>query len=124
MTELVAGLSGRFASMKGVLLSTPRADKPVAVQANPFFLQHALWVCLDFAMDKAGKGQTVGIAVDEKEKRARVHFTGLGVFQQSPEAPFPGEREEALIQTLGADLEVHEEKGELVLSLPSGTKPS
>jgi C4-dicarboxylate-specific signal transduction histidine kinase len=124
IAEFVAVLSARFASMRGVNLATPRPDKPIVVQTNPFFLEHALWLCLDFAMDKAGKGQTVVLGVDQEEKRARVHFTGLGVFKRSPEASFPGERERALIGALGADIELDEKKGALVLSLPLGTTPS
>ena len=124
IVEFVSVLSARFASTRGVDLATTPPDKPITVQTNPFFLEHALWVCLDFAMDKAGKGQTVVLGVDEKEKKARVHFTGLGAFKRSPEAPFPGKRELALIGAIGADIEVDEEKGELVLSLPSGATPS
>jgi signal transduction histidine kinase len=123
MMELVAGLSARFASMRGVDLAACRLDKSISVQTNPFFLQHALWVCLNFAMNRAGKGQTVVLRVDEAKQRARVLFTGLGVSKQSPEAPFPGEQEMALMEVLEADIEVHEEKGELVLSLPSGRMP-
>jgi C4-dicarboxylate-specific signal transduction histidine kinase len=123
-TEFVTALSARFASMRGVHLATTRPEKPVTIQTNPFFLEHALWVCLDFAMEKAGKGQTVVLGVDEINQGARVLFTGLGVFKRSPEAPFPGKQEMALIGALGANIEVHEEKGELILSLPSGTAPS
>jgi C4-dicarboxylate-specific signal transduction histidine kinase len=124
VAEFVSVLSARLASMRGVDLAALRPEKPVTVQTNPFLLEHALWVCLDFAMEKAGKGQKVMLEVDEKEKRARVNFTGIGLFKRSPEAPFPGERETALMGALGAEIEVDEEKGEVVLSLPSGKTTS
>jgi C4-dicarboxylate-specific signal transduction histidine kinase len=124
VAEFVSVLSARLASMRGVDLATLRPEKPVTVKTNAFLLEHALWVCLDFAMEKAGKGQKVMLGVDEKEKTARVTFTGLGLFKRSPEAPFPGEREMALTGALGAEIEVDEGKGEMVLSLPSGKTTS
>ena len=124
MMEFVAALSARFASMKGVELATPRPEKPITVQTNPFFLNHALWVCLDFAMDKAGKGQTLILGVGERENRARVIFNGLGPIESSPEAPVLGEGSKALMEALGAEIEVDKKEGELVLSLPFGTASS
>ena len=124
MMEFVAALSARFASMKGVELATPRPEKPITVQTNAFFLNHALWVCLDFAMDKAGKGQTLILGVGERENRARVIFNGLGPIESSPEAPVLGEGSKALMEALGAEIEVDKKEGELVLSLPFGSPPS
>ena len=124
MMEFVASLSARFASMRGVELATPRPEKPVTVQTNPFFLNHALWVCLDFAMDKAGKGQTLVLDVGERENRARVVFKGLGVIHPPSNAPVSGKGEKALMEWLEAEIEVDEKKGELVLSLPLVTAPS
>lgn len=124
MTEFVAALSARFASMRGVELATPRPEKPITVQTNPFFLNHALWVCLDFAMDKAGKKQTLVLDIGERENRARVVFKGLGVIDSSPDAPVLGEGAKALMGLLEAEIEVDEKKGELILSLPLATAPS
>jgi hypothetical protein len=73
-------------------------------------------------MDQSGKGQKVVLGLDEKENWARVHFTaGPGVFKGSPGTPFPAESETALIRALGAEIEVDEAKGEVILSLPSST---
>jgi C4-dicarboxylate-specific signal transduction histidine kinase len=122
MAEFAVALSARFAFMRGVTLETRRPEKPVMVYTNPFFLENVLWLCLDFAMDKAGKGATVVLTVDEKESRARVRWTGLGSANGLTGAPFSGEREKALMEALGADIGVHE--GEMVLTLPLGTVPS
>lgn len=124
MMEFVAALSARFASMRGVHLATPRPEKPITVQTNPFFLNHVLWMCLDFAMDKAGKGQTLVLAVGEEESRAMAIFKGLGVIGSSAEPSFLGEGSGTLMEMLGAEIEVDEKKGELVLSLPLGQAPS
>lgn len=125
MAELIAGLSARFASVRGVELAAVPPKKPISVRTNPFFLQHALWVCLDFVMERSGKGQKVLLALDEKENWARVHVTaGPGVFKDPSSTPFPGESERDLIKALGAEIEVDETKGEVILSLPSGKAAS
>ena len=118
--ELMTALSARFASMRGVDLATARPEKPITVRVNPFFLNHALWVCLDFAMDNAGKGQTVALGLEEKNKRATVRFAGLRGFGNVADTPFPGALQQVLIEALGADITVDKVKGEVVLSLPSG----
>jgi C4-dicarboxylate-specific signal transduction histidine kinase len=120
--EFALALSARFASMRGVTLETRRPDKPVMVYTNPFFLENVLWLCLDFAMDKAGKGATVVLTVDEKESKARVRWAGLGSAKGLTGAPLSGEQEKALMEALGAEIGVHE--GEMVLSLPLATVPS
>jgi len=119
MAEFIVVLSSRHASMKGIGLATLRPDRPVTVRMNPFLLEHALWVCLDFAMDRAGKGQNLRLEIDEDEKRAMVRFKGLRAFERPEEAPLSGEGERALMNVLEADIEVSEERGEMVLSLPS-----
>jgi len=121
MVELIAGLSARFASVRGVELAAVPPEKPITVLTNPFLLQHALWVCLNFVMEQCGKGQKVLLGLDENENWARVHVTaGPGILKGSPGTPFPAESEGALIRALRAEIEVDEAKGEAVLNLPSG----
>jgi C4-dicarboxylate-specific signal transduction histidine kinase len=119
--EFVAALSARFASMRGVTLEIRRARKPVMVYTNPFLLENVLWLCLDFAMDMAGRGATLVLTLDEKEGRAGVRWAGLGNAKDLTAAPLSGEHEKALMEALGADIGVHE--GEMVLSLPLSTVP-
>jgi C4-dicarboxylate-specific signal transduction histidine kinase len=121
MAEFIAALSARFASMRGVTVEIRRPHKPLMVYTNPFLLDNVLWLCLDFAMDMAGRGATLVLSLDEKEDRARVQWTGLGNAKDLTGLPSWGEQEKALMEALGADIDVHE--GEMVLSLPLSTVP-
>jgi len=120
--EFAVALSTRFASMKGVKLECRRPPRPVMIYTNPFFLENVIWLCLDFAMDKAGKGATVVLAVDEEESRARVRWTGFEMTEGLKGTPLSGEQGKALMEILGADIRVHED--EIVLSFPSAAVPS
>jgi signal transduction histidine kinase len=122
MSEFAVALSARFASMRGVSIETLRPHKPVMVCTNPFFLENILWLCLDLAMDKAGKGATVVLTVDEENGRATVRWTGFEKAEGLEEAPRLGEQAKALMEVLEADIGVHE--NEMVLSLPVGAVPS
>jgi hypothetical protein len=73
-------------------------------------------------MDKAGKGATVVLTVDEENGRATVRWTGFEKAEGLEEAPRLGEQAKALMEVLEANIGVHE--NEMVLSLPMGAVPS
>jgi signal transduction histidine kinase len=115
--ELVVALAGRFASMRGVALQQKSATTRVVIDANPFFLENLVWLCLDFAMDSAGEGKTVGLEAEETDKGARIRFTRLQGLSERKTEVFPGEREKALMDALEAKLTVDVGAGELVLTM-------
>ncbi len=115
--EFVATLSRRLASMRGVALEPRRVTSPVMITTNPFFLQNLVSLCLDFAMDTAGAGKTVGLVAEKTENGARVRFMGIGGLAELPADTFPANREKILLEALRAQLVVDTEAGELVLSL-------
>jgi hypothetical protein len=115
---LVCTLSGRFASMRGVRLELEPSASQIPIVTNPFFLENLLWLCLDFAMGCAGAGKTVLLKAEKIEGGAKIGFLKLLDLAKSETGPFPGERETALLQALKAELFVHKEIGELVLTLP------
>jgi len=120
---LVLSLSGRFASRRGVALSLEPTAVPVTVTTNPFFMENLIWRCLDFAMDAASKGKTVGLISEELENGARIRFTGLQGIAESMSNRFPGEREKALQSLLKAEIDADTEAGELVVVLPGNIIP-
>ncbi len=120
---LVLSLSGRFASRRGVTLSLKPSAVPVTITTNPFFMENLIWRCLDFAMDAAGKGKTVGLISEELENGARIRFTGLQGIAESMSNRFPGEREKALLSLLKAEIDADTEAGELVVVLPGNIIP-
>jgi len=115
--EFVATLSRRLASMRGVALEPRRVTSSVTITTNPFFLQNLVSLCLDFAMDAAGEGKTVGLVAEETENGARVRFMGVGGLAEVVGDTFPANREKILLEALRAQLVVDTEAGELVLTL-------
>ncbi len=115
---LVAELSGRHASMRGVSLDPKPSAGPVMSTTSPFFLENLVWLCLDFAMEVTGGGKTVGLIPEKTENGARIRFTGLEALAEATTGTFPGEGEKALLSVLKAELATDVEAGELVITLP------
>ena len=118
IVEFVAALSGRFASMRGVTVAPKPTAVPVTITTNPFFLENLIWLCLDFAMDAAGEGNTIDIITEKTENGAQVRFMQIEDLAKAPLDRFPAEREKALLDGLQADLTAELEAGELVITLP------
>ncbi len=115
--ELVASLSGRFASMQGVTLEPNPPAKPVRITTRPFFLETLVWLCLDFAIGAAGGGKTVGLVTEETGNGAQIRFTRLEGLAEAAMDTFPTEREKSLLGVLKAELSADVGAGELVLTL-------
>jgi signal transduction histidine kinase len=115
---LIATLSGRLASMRGVTVEPKPAEVPVTINTNPFFLENLIWLCLDFAMDAAGAGNTIDIITVKTENGAQIRFMQVEDLAKAPPDKFPTEREKALLDLLKADLSADVEVGALVITLP------
>ena len=118
IVEFVATLSRRFASMRGVTVEPKPAESPVMIMTSPFFLENLIWLCLDFAMDAAGDGNTIDIVTEKTENGAQVRFMQVEDLAKAPLDKFPAEREKALLDGLKADFVADVEAGELVIILP------
>ena len=119
IVELMADLSLRFASMRGVTLETTPPKSQVTITTNPFFLENLIWLCLDFAMNVSGGGKSVCLVSEASEENgAKIKFTRLEALAGTGAGMFPGERERALIDALMGELETNVEAGEIVITLP------
>ena len=118
VVELMTALSCRFASMRGVTVEPKPAALPVTITTNPFFLENLIWLCLDFAMDAAGPGNTIDIITVKTENGAQIRFARVEDLAKAPLDKFPSEREKALLDTLKADLVSDVGAGALVITLP------
>lgn len=116
--ELVVALSGRLADMRGVNLEPLYPKERLCVTTNHFLLENLLWRCLDFAMTSVKEGETVGIIVEEMEKRVRIKFTKLQGLIDDRTNKFPSEEEDALIRALEAEIEMDTSVGTIILKLP------
>lgn len=119
---LMAGLSGRFASMRGVTLELEPPLSQVPIITNPFFLQNLIWLCLDFAMGSTGTGKTVALRAEKIETGAKIRFSKLLDLAKAETGSFPGERVKALLQALNGDLLMDREHGELHVTFSSGVE--
>jgi C4-dicarboxylate-specific signal transduction histidine kinase len=114
---LLAELSLRYASMRGVRLEIHRPADAVTVTTAPFVLLNLLWYCLDFAMAAAGPGKTVELAAQETGDGARLKFRKLAGMAAAA-ASFPDEPESALMQALKAQIRLDSVSQEVVVTLP------
>jgi len=117
--ELVAALSSRFAAMRGVVLELQPSSNALSILSSPFFLENLIWLVLDFAMDAAGNGKTVGLIAEERGKGARVRFTQLDALGKAQKDEFPTEREKSLLHILNAEISIDHETGQIFIDLPA-----
>jgi signal transduction histidine kinase len=115
---LLAALSLRFASMRGVSLEIHKPVAPVTVTTFPFGLLNLLWLCLDYAMTAAGSGKRVELSAEKTDAGARLRFRELESMAAVPD-PFPTEREKALSRALNARIGIDVGSGEIAVSLPN-----
>ncbi len=115
----MVGLSERFAAMRGVTLKPQPPETPLLITTAPFLLENLVWLCLDFAMDAAGAGKTVGLSAEKAENNAVcICFTHLDGLTGSMIDSFPKEREKALPDALKAVIIVYPDAKKMILTLP------
>jgi len=113
----VVSLAGRLASHRGVRLLVESPSGPVTVARNPFILHNLLWICLSFAMRAVGKGKSIGLVAEGGDSGASIRFTRLEGLDEAAAEALPWEKERDLINALKAEVEIHRESGELILTL-------
>ena len=118
IVALVVALTSRVASMRGVTVEPKPTAVPVTITTNPFFLENLVWLCLDFAMDAAGEGNTIDIVTEKTLNGAQVRIMQIKSLARAAVDKFPAEREIALLDALKADLVADVGTGELVITLP------
>ena len=121
--ELLAALSARSASMRGVTLEAESTGSSPRITTNPFLLENLVWLCMDFAMEMAGRGNEVRLSAEKTENGGRIRFAQLGTLKEAPADKFPGEVEKALLTALEAEITTDVEAGEIVLSLSKNIEP-
>jgi len=115
--ELFLALTDRFAVMRNVAVEAKYSEVPVTIRTAPFFLINLLWGCLDFAMEVAGEGKFVEIAVQKTAGGAQIRFGRLEKLTAASRDAFPAERGAGLLNLLGAELLVNAASRELVVAM-------
>ena len=115
--ELITALADRLAAMRGVRLDINPSQNPVILKTAPFHLLNLLWLTLDFAMGAAGPDKTVEMTPSALSTGARLSFRHVGGLNESADADFPAESENALLARINAKLEVKAKEEEIVLDI-------
>lgn len=118
--ELLAALSNRFTSMRGVTVEPKPNEGPVMLRTFPFFLMNLLWLCLDFTMDAVDEDKIVELVTQKTETGIQVFFKGLGEGAGASLKPFPAGPEKGLCDLLEAELEVNAGNREIVIRFRGG----
>lgn len=116
--ELAVALSHRFSAMRGVALDLRLPEAPVDIKTNPFFLSNLIWLCLDYAMDVAGKGKTVHIHCEKNQSQIDIGFTGLDDLKEMLEKPLFSSQGKMILQLLSATLSIDDKGHSMKISLP------
>lgn len=119
---LVIALSKRFASMRGVALELAPSHDPIRITTNQFILENIVWLCLDYAMDAAGRGKRVVVSAEKNGNTILIRFAMPDGITGDLGRIFPGKREDALVGILSVELSAHPDRGEIVLTLPMENK--
>ncbi len=117
--KLAAALFARTAAAEGVEVEVAARDSTATIITNPFFLLSLLWFCLLYAMDRAQASGKIVLSSEKRDQGAAIMIQGLeGTALSGGEAPFPSEREKAFARALDAGLEIRQDAGELLITLP------
>jgi C4-dicarboxylate-specific signal transduction histidine kinase len=117
LLDLLAALSQRSASMRGVRLEIQRPAAHVSVTTSPFVLLNLLWICMDYALTALGAQKTLEIAAEKTNEGARLCFRKLPEMGTAAR-PFPAEPENLLTGVLNAQIRLDSDSKEVIISLP------
>jgi signal transduction histidine kinase len=68
-------LSQRFASLKKVSLAFTIPQDPLNIINNPFAVQHAIFSCLNLALDFSNKNDRITTLLDKEEEQATIKIS-------------------------------------------------
>lgn len=128
LTELldsVCQLAERLATMRGVTLEVVTPPEPVTLETSAFRLQNVIWLCIEFLLRRTELKGVFRLIPEPAATGVRVRI--------SPEAPLPGDanlddmlppdRRHALLDGMGAALDIDKESRSLVLALTVAPTP-
>jgi signal transduction histidine kinase len=116
--EFAQALFDRFAVMRGIALESKPSESSLMITISPFFLLNLTWLCLELAMDAAGPEKAVGLSARKTDTGAQIRFMGLKTLGEVCTGEFPGKKERTLLELLKAEIEIEQERGEIMLNLP------
>jgi signal transduction histidine kinase len=122
LVDFVVKLSHRTASMHGISLRVDPCSSPILIVTRPFLAQNVIWLCLGYAMDVCGDGESLRVTVESTDQGGCVRFTGLKTTADHGKH-FPSEREKALLDVVSGEISTNDDAGHLALCLRQLAEP-
>ncbi len=117
--NLTLSLSKRFARLKGVVIELNPSPVNISVTTNPFFLSHLLWLCMAYALDKAGEDKKIALDIQKQGADIRICFTGLTAGCNDARKILFAEPGKDIMSYLNADIETDETNQKFYITLPA-----
>ncbi len=115
--QLFALLSVRFTALRGMAMDIGGHPESMNIQASPFSLLNALFLCLEFAMEAAGQGQRIELKPEKTDTGVRIYFSPLPGIDRMPSDSFPSSQIPDLLENLTADFIIDAEAESVALDL-------
>lgn len=115
----ISTIAERFAFLKGITLEPHLADGSCMMETKPFSLQQAVFLCIQIALDTAGKNDIIKISCQKEDSRMRIFLSGFAI----PETDEVNSRTEVLsllMKELQGEFDMASAGGDysIALSLP------
>ncbi|MEW5908409.1 MAG: hypothetical protein AB1659_01260 [Thermodesulfobacteriota bacterium] len=115
--HLLAALSFRIASMQGVTIQVLPSKTPVEATTSPFILIHILFLCIEFAIQAADKGDCIQLEAKKTETGNSVRFGPLSKLEQMPDETWHSVSISEVLPMIKTGVIADKESGNIVLVL-------
>ena len=115
--QLFALLSVRFTAQRGMAMDIGGHPELINIQASPFSLLNALFLCLEFAMEAAGQGQPIELKPEKTDTGVRIYFSSLPEIDRMSNISWPSSQIPDLLENLSVDFIIDTEAKSVALDL-------
>ncbi len=123
MLQMFALLSVRLAAQRGITVNIGGRPESINIQTSPFLLLNALFLCLEFAMQAAGRGQCIELKPEKTDTGTRIYFSPLPGIDRMSNDSWPSSQVPELLETLTADFIIDTEAESAALDLADESRP-
>jgi signal transduction histidine kinase len=117
LIRLLLAVTERMTVTRGVTMSPVLPDGSVSLTTRPFNLETLIWLLIELSVTVCGESRSVEVRVSGSDAGSKVTFAGLDTLTDEAADTFFAGRVEALLEALGATLDVVPGK-QLTVSLP------
>jgi len=111
-------LGNRIAINRGVHLKLEPPPQPIIITVHVFCFLNMIWLCLDHIMKNGISGSELTITCRKVAPGAAIGFKPLKKSDERLDPRSLPERMQYLLELLNGKMDVHDEQGEMILTLP------